>query len=144
MDFSSEIAGCLCEMASQSGPGLTFMLTWITRRFVFYTDSSGSSPIEEFLDGLNAKDARKVTWVLKLIEEVDTVPAIYLKKLAGTDDIREVRVQSSGNAYRLLCFLRGGNIVVLTNGFSKKSQKTPSREIRLAEKRKDMWIKKNK
>jgi phage-related protein len=120
------------------------MLTWITRRFVFYTDSSGSSPIEEFLDGLNAKDARKVTWVLKLIEEVDTVPAIYFKKLAGTDDIWEVRVQSSGNAYRLLCFLRGGNIVVLTNGFSKKSQKTPSREIRLAEKRKDMWIKRNK
>ena len=114
------------------------------RRVLFYRDDSGNSPIEEFLDGLNAKDARKVTWVLKLIEDVDIVPAIYFKKLTSTNDIWEVRVQSSGNAYRLLCFLQRGSIVVLTNGFSKKSQKTPSKEIRLAEKRKDWWMKRNK
>jgi phage-related protein len=113
------------------------------RHVEFFRDSSGNSPVEEFLDRLSAKDARKVTWVLKLIEDMDIVPAIYFRKLTSTDNIWEVRVQSSGNAYRLLCFLHGGRIVVLTNGFSKKSQKTPSREIRLAEKRRDLWMRRN-
>ena len=113
------------------------------RRVVFYRDESGDSPVERFLDSLNAKDARKVTWVLKLIEDVEIVPVIYFKKLSSTKDIWEVRVQSSGNAYRLLCFLHRGSMVVLTNGFSKKSQKTPSNEIKLAEKRKNIWMRRN-
>jgi len=63
------------------------------RQIEFYRDVSGKSPITEFLDTLQAKQAQKVTWVLKLIEEVDQVPKTYFKKLVNTDDIWEVRIQ---------------------------------------------------
>ena len=106
------------------------------REIIFYTTKNGSSPIEEFLDSLPAKQAKKVTWVLQLIETLDSVPIQYFKKLDGTDDIWEVRVDFGNDAFRLLGFLDGGNMVVLTNGFAKKTQKTPASEISLAERRK--------
>jgi phage-related protein len=113
------------------------------RQIVFYKTEKGESPIVEFLDNLKAKDAQKVTWVLQLIEDLDVVPSSYFKKLKNTDDIWEVRAQSSGNAYRILGFQNGNNFVVLTNGFSKKSQKTPAKEINLAERRKADWMRRN-
>jgi phage-related protein len=113
------------------------------RRIVFYKTESGDSPIAEFLDSLNAKDARKVTWVLRLIEEQVLVPSSYFKKLKNTDEIWEARAQSSGNAYRILGFQHGDSFVVLTNGFAKKSQKTPRAEIRLAESRRAEWLRRN-
>jgi phage-related protein len=63
---------------------------------------------------------------------MDVVPASYFKKLGGTEDIWECRIQFGSNAYRILCFFLG-NSVVLTHGFVKKSQKTPAREIERAE-----------
>jgi phage-related protein len=106
------------------------------REIIFYTTKNGSSPIEEFLDSLPAKQAKKVTWVLQLIETLDSVPIQYFKKLDGTDDIWEVRVDFGNDAFRLLGFLDGGKMIVLTNGFAKKTQKTPASEISLAERRK--------
>jgi len=110
----------------------------------FYIDEKGNSPIEEFLNSLKPKDAQKVTWVLTLVEEQDIVPKTYYKKLVNTDDIWEVRAQSGNNAYRLLCFQYKNKLIVLTNGFQKKSQKTPKSEIKLAERRKDNWLRRNK
>lgn len=110
----------------------------------FYLDDNGLSPVEEFLDGLKAKDAQKVVWVLQLIEQHDIIPKIYFKKLINTDEIWEVRAQSGNNIYRLLCFLDGKRVVVLTNGFQKKTQKTPKNEIQLAEKRKIDWLRRRK
>jgi hypothetical protein len=72
------------------------------RQIVFYKTENGESPIAEFLDNLKAKDAQKVTWVLQLIEDLDVAPSSYFKKLKNTDNIWEVRAQSSGNAYRIL------------------------------------------
>ncbi|MGO8766062.1 MAG: type II toxin-antitoxin system RelE/ParE family toxin [Limisphaerales bacterium] len=59
-----------------------------------------------------------------------------MKKLEGTDDLWEVRVEFGGDAFRLLGFLDAGGLIVLTHGFAKKTQKTPEREIALAEQRK--------
>jgi phage-related protein len=92
--------------------------------------------VEEFLDGLSSKQAQKVAWVLQLIEDLEVVPSQYFKKLVNTDEIWEVRVQQGGNIFRLLGFFDGATLIVLTNGFAKKSQKTPAEEIRLAEARK--------
>ncbi|HUT55298.1 MAG TPA: type II toxin-antitoxin system RelE/ParE family toxin [bacterium] len=91
--------------------------------------------MEEFLDSLSVKAARKVTWVLKLLEEIDIVPAEYFKKLHGSQGICiwECRVTFGSNSYRILCFFTGHDLVVLTHGFSKKSRKTPAREIERAE-----------
>ena len=89
----------------------------------------------EFLDSLTAKEAQKITWVLKLIEEIEQVPVIYLKKLINTDGIWEVRAQSGNNIFRLLGFFEGHNLIILNHGFQKKTQKPPSIDIKLAEKR---------
>lgn len=110
------------------------------REIIFYKTISGDSPIEEFLDSLNTKQAKKVVWVMKIVEELDVVPTIYYKKLTNTDDIWEIRVQQSNNIFRLLGFQEGGRLVVLTNGFVKKTQKTPKSEIELAEKRKKEYL----
>lgn len=63
------------------------------------------------------------------------MPSQYFKKLVNTDEIWEVCVQQGGNIFRLLGFFDGGRLIILTNGFAKKSQKTPVEEIRLAEAR---------
>jgi phage-related protein len=81
---------------------------------------------------LPAKAAQKIVWVLRLLEDMDRVPASYFKKLVGTEDIWECRIQFGSNAYRIFCFFLD-NSVVLTHGFVKKSQKTPAREIERAE-----------
>ncbi|HTG13901.1 MAG TPA: type II toxin-antitoxin system RelE/ParE family toxin, partial [Blastocatellia bacterium] len=84
------------------------------RNIGFYRAESGASPIEEFLDSLSGKQAQRVAWVLRLIEEIDSVPAQYFKKMAGTEDIWEVRVQSGTDTIRLLGFLFGSHSLVLT------------------------------
>lgn len=110
------------------------------REIIFYRTNLGSSPIEDFLDSLSAKQAQKVLWVLRLIQDLDIVPGQYLKKLVNTDDIWEVRVQVGNNIFRILGFFVGNNLIILTNGFAKKTQKTPSREINLAQQRKRDYL----
>jgi phage-related protein len=110
------------------------------REVNFYKSSSGKSPIIDFLDSLSGKQTQKITWVLGIIEESRIVPRQYFKKLINTDNIWEVRVISSSNIFRLLGFFDGNNLVILTNGFVKKTQKTPKNEIKLAEKRKKDYL----
>jgi hypothetical protein len=58
--------------------------------------------LEEFLDSLNAKQAQKVLWVLKAVQELPRVPKQYFKQLEGTDNLWEVRAEFGGDAFRLL------------------------------------------
>ena len=104
----------------------------MNKTVIFYRAVDGKCPVEEFLESLPGKVVRKVVWVLRLLEDIDRVPASYFKKLAGTEDIWECRIQFGSNAYRVFCFFLN-NSVVLTHGFVKKSQKTPAREIERAE-----------
>ena len=67
-----------------------------------------------------------------LIEEVQQVPETYLKHLEGTEGLYEIRVQSGNDIFRIFCFFDEGNVVVLANGFQKKTQKTPKQEIEKA------------
>jgi phage-related protein len=107
---------------------------------IFYKLRSGKSPIDEFLDSLSSKEAQKVVWVLQLIEETETISTKFYKSLSNTDDIIEVRVQHGSNNFRLLGFEHDSNFVVLTNGFRKKDQKVPRKEIELAQKRKKEYL----
>lgn len=111
------------------------------REVLFFRRADGSSPVEEFVDRLTDKQAQKIAWVLKLIEDMDIIPSQYWKKLKNTDDIWEARIQFGGNIFRILGFEDRGNFVVLTNAFAKKTQKTPRSEIALAEKRKKQYLK---
>ncbi len=115
------------------------------RSVIFYRTTNGKCPIQDFLDSLSGKVAQKVTWVLKLLEDLDTVPSTYFKKLTGTEEIWECRVTFGSNAYRIFCFFAGNSVVVLTHGFAKKSQKTPKAEIEKAESyRKDYLLRRKK
>ena len=106
----------------------------------FYKTLSGSSPVEDFLDGLSDQHAQKVAWVLRLVERLERVPQQYLKKLVGTDQIWEIRIQIGGKSYRLLAFFDGPVLLILTSGFVKKQQKTPRQEIELAQRRRTEYM----
>ena len=88
------------------------------------------------MESLSANQAQKVTWVLRLVRELDVVPNQYFKKLVNTDDLWEVRAQVGGNIFRLLGFFDGPRLVILNHAFAKKTQKTPLREVSVAERRK--------
>jgi len=103
------------------------------RTVTFYKTEDGRYPVKDFLDSLPGKVAQKVTWVLSLLEDLDIVPSSYFKKLVGSEDIWECRIQFGSNDYRILCFHAGGSVLVLTHGFMKKTQKTPKNEIERAE-----------
>lgn len=107
----------------------------MSRIIKFYKTATGNCPIEEFLDSLSGKVVQKITWVLSIIEEFDIVPKKYFKKLENIQNVYECRIDFGGNTYRLLGFFHAGNFVVLTNGFMKKTQKTPKEEIELCSRR---------
>jgi len=106
----------------------------------FYITENGESPVEAYLSSLPTKTKEKVGWTLKLIRELEVVPRNYFKKLVNTNDIWEVRISSSSNIYRILCFWDGKNLLVLNHAFQKKTQKTPRQAIKLAEKRKADYL----
>lgn len=110
------------------------------RTIIFYRLPNGQSPIETFLDSLTGKQAQKVLWVLQLVEELETIPRQYFKKLVDSEGIWEVRIQFGGDIFRLLGFFDGGRLLILTNGFAKKTQKTPAQEIELATQRKNDYL----
>ncbi|MFV9690362.1 MAG: type II toxin-antitoxin system RelE/ParE family toxin [Desulfobacteria bacterium] len=106
------------------------------RKIIFYRFENGKCPVEDYLESLSNKQVEKVFFVLDLVETFDIVPRKFFKKLKSTDDIWEVRVQYGNNIFRLFGFFDGNDMVVLSHAFTKKTQKIPNKEIKIAEKRK--------
>ena len=96
------------------------------------------------MESLSSKQAQKVVWVLSLIEELPVIPSKYFKKLVNTDDLWEVRVNHSGEIFRLLGFIDGSQLIVLNHAFQKKTQKTPRTAIQVAQKRKQEYLNRRK
>lgn len=67
-----------------------------------------------------------------MVEDLQRVPETYLKHIENTDGLYEVRVQQGNDIFRIFCFFDQGQLVVLANGFQKKTQKTPKKEIEMA------------
>jgi len=105
----------------------------VGKTVIFYKTTDGKCPVQDFLDSLSGKVAQKVAWVLSLLEDLQVVPSSYFKKLVGTEEIWECRIQFASNAYRIFCFFEENSVVILTHGFVKKTQKTPQQEIKKAE-----------
>jgi phage-related protein len=74
----------------------------------------------------------KIDWTIEAIEELQFVPELYLKHITNTKGLYEIRVLVGNDIIRIFCFFETGKLVILINGFQKKSQKTPKREIELA------------
>ena len=106
------------------------------RTVKFYRLDTGKCPVEEFFDSLTDKQFEKISFVLDLIEQIDIVPRKFFKKLKGTNEIWEVRVQYGGDIFRILGFFDGTDLVILNHAFAKKYQKIPRNAITVAEKRK--------
>ncbi len=105
------------------------------RNIIYYEDY--------YLDFFNAqkKDVKKkFNWTLQLISTQDRIPEKFFKHIKGSEGIFEVRVEVGSDIFRVFSFFDKGNLVVLVNGFQKKTQKTPKSEIKLAEKLKKEYL----
>ncbi|MCL6101947.1 MAG: type II toxin-antitoxin system RelE/ParE family toxin [Bacteroidetes bacterium] len=94
----------------------------------------------DFFVTLNPDVKRKFNWTLKLIATIDRVPVKYFKHMGDTTGLFEVRVEVGSDIYRVFSFFDEGQLIILLNGFQKKSQKTPRNEIELAEKLKKQYF----
>jgi phage-related protein len=103
---------------------------------VFYLDDDGTSPVEAFLVSLDAKTQRRFRWSIEQLR-VRNLQARepLVRHLEGK--LWELREESQTNIYRLLYFFYTGRQIVLLHGFQKKTQKTPRREIEIAQRRLD-------
>ena len=91
---------------------------------------------EEFLASLPVKVQDKIYKILEIVEFQQQIPTKFIKHIEGTDGLYETRFSLGNNIWRVFCFFDQGQLVILLNGFQKKTQKTPRREIELAETRK--------
>ena len=71
----------------------------------------------------------KIEYVFKIIRTVQNVPKKFLDHMTGTDGLYEIRIEFESNIYRIFCCFDKGKLVVLFNGFQKKTQKTPKNEL---------------
>jgi phage-related protein len=94
----------------------------------------------DFFETLDNEVKRKFNWTLKLIATVDKIPAKFFKHIENSTGLFEIRVEVGSNIFRVFCFFDKNQLVILINGFQKKSQKTPRREIELAEKLKKQYF----
>jgi phage-related protein len=97
------------------------------RTVIFYKNY-----FHEFFNEQRGKVKDKIIWTLQLIEELPRIPETYLKHIENTEGLFEIRIQQGSNIFRIFCFFDDGRLVVLTNGFQKKTQKTPKQEIEKA------------
>ena len=97
------------------------------RTIIFY-----KSYFQTFFDKQNKKVKAKIVWTFDLVEDMERVPETYLKHIENTEGLYEIRVQLGSDIFRIFCFFDKGQLVVLANGFQKKSQKTPKKEIEMA------------
>ena len=99
-------------------------------KFISYTRPNGRNEFEEFYNSLPTKDRNKLRATIDMIEKAGIQPAIQLewvKKL--NSEIYEIRSKISSNIQRALYFHIKNNQYIITHGFTKKTQKTPIKEI---------------
>jgi len=94
----------------------------------------------DFYRKQNSKVQGKIQYVFELLVQVERVPEKFLKHLTGTKGLYEVRIEYQSNIYRIFCCFDNGNLIVLFNGFQKKTQKTPKKEIETALKLKESYF----
>jgi len=94
------------------------------RKLIFYKNY-----FDEFFNSQTRKVQEKIDYVLFLITIADRIPKKFFEHLTGTDGLYEIRIEFESNIYRIFCCFDEGKLVVLFNGFQKKSQKTPQKEI---------------
>ena len=88
----------------------------MNREIIFYENH-----FIEFYQAQDEKVKEKIKYVLELIKQVEKVPEKFLKHLTGTNGLYEIRIEFQSNIYRIFCCFDKGKLIVLFNGFKKKS-----------------------
>ena len=102
-------------------------------KFISYTRPNGHNEFEEFYNSLPVKDRNKLRATIEMIEEAGIQAAIQLEWIKKLDsEINEIRSKVSSNIQRALYFHVKNNQYIITHGFTKKTQKTPIKEIERA------------
>ena len=102
-------------------------------KFISYTRANGHNEFEEFYNSLPIKDRNKLRATIEMIEEAGIQAAIQLEWVKKLDsEINEIRSKVSSNIQRALYFHVKNNQYIITHGFTKKTQKTPIKEIERA------------
>jgi phage-related protein len=97
----------------------------------YYETAKGNIPVKDFIDKLPTKLRAKAAWEIELLQELGTdIREPYSKFIK--DGLFELRVEQQSDIVRIFYFFVIGKKIILTNGFTKKTQKTPPREIELA------------
>ena len=86
----------------------------------------------DFYNAQTEKVKDKIDYVLFLLTVADRIPKKFFDQIASYEGLFEIRVEFESNIFRIFCCFDEGNIVVLFNGFQKKTQKTPKKEIEKA------------
>jgi len=97
------------------------------RELVFYQHY-----FNEFFEQQTEKVKEKIDFVLFVLIHTDRVPEKFLKHIEGQKGLYEIRIKVGSNIFRIFCCFDKGKLIVLFNGFQKKTQKTPKQEIQLA------------
>jgi phage-related protein len=98
----------------------------------------------DFYKKLDLGVKSKFKYVFELIKQVERIPKKFLAPMTGCEGLFEIRIEYQSNIYRVFCCFDKGNLVVLFNGFQKKTQKTPKKEIAKAMKFKEEYFKQKK
>lgn len=96
----------------------------MTREIIFFQNYF----IDFYLD-LDLSVQEKIEYVFKVIRTIDMIPERFIKHIEGTDGLYEIRIKTGSDIYRIFCCFDSGRLVILFNGFQKKSDKTPKKEI---------------
>ena len=94
----------------------------------------------DFFETLKPEVKKKFNWTLQLIATIERIPDKYFKYITGSTGLYEIREEVGSDIYRVLSFFDKGQLIILVNGFQKKSQKTPKNEILIAEKLKKQYF----
>lgn len=97
------------------------------RKITFYKNY-----FQDFFEKQTAKVRAKIIWTFELVEDLNRVPENYLKHIENTEGLYKIRVQVASDIFRIFCFFDQGQLIVLAQGFQKKTQKTPKKEIAMA------------
>jgi len=113
-------------------------MSWVIE---YYKTTSGNSPVKEFIDSLSPESKAKYIFIADLLEAYGIgVKEPYVKPLTGKRKLFEIRIKDKNNIHRILYFAVTGRKFVVLHGFTKKTEKTPAKEIEIAVSRMEEYL----
>lgn len=109
----------------------------------FFELDNGNYPVKDYLDSLDTKMRAKILWTINLLETNGNMLGMpYSEHL--DDGIFELRTKQGSDISRVLYFFCIRRKIILTHGFTKKTNKVPKNEFETAKKYRDLYLSRKK